>query len=97
VSLSYDALTPDEIAIQHLTVPGWKVESGVLSREFESGSYLANLQLTNLIANLAEKLNHHPDILLSYRTLTVTLTTHDASNKLTAYDFELARQINAAV
>lgn len=97
MNLSYDALTQDEIAAQHATVPGWNVAGGVLSREFETGSYLGNLHLTNLIANLAEKLNHHPDILLSYNKVTVTLTTHDASNKLTSYDFELARQINAAI
>ncbi|MBN8689540.1 MAG: 4a-hydroxytetrahydrobiopterin dehydratase [Armatimonadetes bacterium] len=97
MNLSYDALSQDEIVAQQATVPDWNVASGVLSREFETGSYLSNLQLTNLIADLAEKLNHHPDILLSYSKVTVTLTTHDASNKLTSYDFELARQINAAI
>ena len=43
---------------------------------------------------LAERADHHPDILISYRKVTLTLSTHSASG-LTEKDFSLAAQINA--
>jgi 4a-hydroxytetrahydrobiopterin dehydratase len=48
----------------------------------------------NRVAALAEAADHHPDILVSYTRVTLTLSTHDAGG-LTARDFALARQIDA--
>ena len=46
------------------------------------------------VAALAEAADHHPDILIEYRNVTLTLTTHDAGG-LTARDFSLAARIDA--
>ena len=48
------------------------------------------------MAELAEKANHHPDVLLTYPRVTVSLTTHDAGG-LTEKDFGLAQQIDEVV
>ena len=42
----------------------------------------------------AEELNHHPDLAISWDTVTVTISTHSEGG-LTANDFELAAKINA--
>lgn len=48
----------------------------------------------NHVARLAEAADHHPDILVRYTRVTLTLSTHDAGG-LTARDFALARQFDA--
>ena len=47
----------------------------------------------NRLAPLAEEMNHHPDLAISWSKVTVTLSTHSEGG-LTAADFELARQID---
>ena len=42
----------------------------------------------------AEAMDHHPEIYNVYGTVRIRLTTHDAGNKVSALDLELARQIN---
>ena len=44
------------------------------------------------VAVLADEADHHPDILIEYRKVTLTLSTHDAGG-LSARDFALARRI----
>ncbi|MCH8992880.1 MAG: 4a-hydroxytetrahydrobiopterin dehydratase, partial [Acidobacteria bacterium] len=44
--------------------------------------------------HLADELNHHPDLFIGYQRVRVALSTHDAGG-LTAYDFEMARRIQA--
>lgn len=46
------------------------------------------------VGQLAERADHHPDILISYRKVTLTLSTHSEGG-LTEKDFSLAAQINA--
>ena len=48
------------------------------------------------VARLAESLDHHPDILIRWRRVRLTLTTH-ARHGLTSRDFELASLIDAHV
>jgi 4a-hydroxytetrahydrobiopterin dehydratase len=48
----------------------------------------------NRVAGLAEAMNHHPDILVNYSRVTLTLTSHDAGG-LTDRDFRLAGQIDS--
>ena len=50
--------------------------------------------LTGAVAYLAEQANHHPDILIQWNKVTLTLSTHSAGG-LTANDFDLAAKINA--
>lgn len=48
------------------------------------------------IAKYAESMNHHPDILIKYEKVGLTLTTHD-EGCLTMKDFRLAQKINRLV
>ena len=47
----------------------------------------------NKVAILAEKADHHPDILIQYKNVTLTLSTHSAGG-LTEKDFGLAKEID---
>jgi 4a-hydroxytetrahydrobiopterin dehydratase len=86
-----------ELAVQERlsALPAWQVEGLELVREFRFASYLAGIEFVQRIAVLAEAMNHHPDLLVGWRKVTVRLTTHSAGG-LTALDFELAGKVTEA-
>ena len=59
--------------------------------------YLDAIEFLRRVAEAAERLNHHPDVELRYVNLTLRLTTHDAGNKVTEKDLQLAGEIQRAV
>ena len=65
-----------------------------IPRTFVLPSFPAALMFASAVGQLAERADHHPDILISYRKVTLTLSTHSAGG-LTEKDFSLAAQINA--
>lgn len=86
----------DTAAIEHqlASLPAWRVEKGELVREFRFASYLAGIEFVSRVALLAEAMNHHPDLIVGWRKVTVRLSTHSAGG-LTRLDFELAGQITS--
>ena len=58
-------------------------------------NYLKNLYLQ--IALLAEKENHHPEIYNIYNIVEIRLQTHDAGNKITEKDRNLAAEIDKLI
>lgn len=87
-----ELLSESAVQQQLTTLPGWQVEVSVLVKEFRFTSYLAGIEFVRRVAVLAEAMNHHPDLLVGWRKVTVRLTTHSAGG-LTRLDFELAGQI----
>ncbi len=87
-------LSDSEVQRHMASVPGWKLENGELTQTFSLPSFPTALLFVNSVGLLAEKANHHPDILIKYRKVTLSLTTHD-SGGLTELDFALANQISA--
>ena len=77
-----------------LSLPGWRVEGRELIKEFQFATYLAGIEFVHQVAHLAEEMNHHPDLLVRWRKVTVRLATHSAGG-LTGLDFELAGKIEA--
>lgn len=71
-------LSDEEIgkALGHLR--DWRLEEGALVREAELESFPQAIQVVNRIAEIAENDNHHPDIDIRWRKVTLGLTTHDA-------------------
>jgi 4a-hydroxytetrahydrobiopterin dehydratase len=76
-------------------VDDWRVVSGSACAYFKTGSFRAGVALINAIGDLADAVNHHPDVDLRYPSVTVRLVTHEVSG-LSSRDIELARQISAA-
>jgi 4a-hydroxytetrahydrobiopterin dehydratase len=67
----------------------WPEVDGALERTFELPSFPEAIAFVNRLAELAEGENHHPDIAISYRKVTVRWTTHSAGG-ITDRDRELA-------
>jgi len=87
----------NDIEIQrHLReLSGWQINGGELQREFSLASFPSAIFFVSTIAQLAELEAHHPDILISYNKVALTLSTHTVSG-ITAKDFMLAQKIDAA-
>jgi len=75
---------------------GWNDSQGALERTFELPSFLEAIAFVGRVAELAEEANHHPDITISYRKVTLRWTTHSAGG-ITEKDYELARRSDEAV
>lgn len=72
----------------------WERRGDTIVRTVRKGNFAGALAYVNAIGALAEERNHHPDIAISWDTVTLTLTTHSAGG-LTAADLELAAAIDA--
>jgi 4a-hydroxytetrahydrobiopterin dehydratase len=73
-----------------MSVPeGWSERDGALEREFTFDGFPAAIAFVNRLAEVAEAENHHPDIAVSYKRVTVRWTTHSAGG-ITDRDRELA-------
>ncbi len=72
---------------------GWMREGDSITRTFTLPTFPAALVFACAVGNLAERADHHPDILIEYKKVTLTLSTHSAGG-LTEKDFALAREIN---
>jgi 4a-hydroxytetrahydrobiopterin dehydratase len=68
---------------------GWNEVGGALEREFEFESFPAAIAFVNAVARLSERENHHPDITISYRRVTLRWSTHSAGG-ITDRDREMA-------
>jgi 4a-hydroxytetrahydrobiopterin dehydratase len=77
-----------------LQTPGWRRSGDAITRVFELPSFPAALLFVAAVGHLAERAEHHPDIRIQYRSVTLTLSTHSAGG-LTDKDFALAAAINA--
>jgi len=73
---------------------GWKVANAQLERTYEWPSFVSGIAFVNEVAKLAEAADHHPDIDIRWRKVTLRLTTHDAGG-LTFRDTELAAKADA--
>ncbi len=86
-------LADQEIARRLGGLPGWRREGAALARTLAFADYMAGIDFVNRVAAVAEKMDHHPDLLVSWKKVTVRLTSHDAGG-ITARDFGLAERIN---
>lgn len=78
-----------------LKVPAWELAGDTIKRTFSFPSFRAALAFVQLVGELAEARDHHPDIDIRYSTVTLTLTTHSAGG-LTEKDFDLAGLIDCS-
>ena len=86
---------PDAVVRARLAaeLPAWSLADGQLQRRFGTDGWRATLMAVNTIGHLAEAAWHHPDLALSYASVTVRLSTHDAGG-ISDRDFALARKID---
>lgn len=75
-------------------LPGWERNGEAIEKSFRRGDFVGSVEFVSSLVEPAEAMNHHPDLAISWDTVTVTLSTHSEGG-LTANDFELAEKIDA--
>jgi 4a-hydroxytetrahydrobiopterin dehydratase len=87
-------LSDEEVERRLAALSGWEREGDAIRRSFKLQDFKGSVDFVNSITPVAEEMNHHPDIEISWDTVTVSITTHSEGG-LTENDFELASKIDA--
>jgi 4a-hydroxytetrahydrobiopterin dehydratase len=74
-------------------LPKWTGDETKISRSVEAPDFLTGIRIVDDVAQVAETVDHHPDIDIRWRTVTFTLATHSAGG-VTERDIDLARSID---
>jgi 4a-hydroxytetrahydrobiopterin dehydratase len=85
-------LTTEAVQAALKKLPGWNLKDEAIGKQYTWPSFLDAIKFVNQVADLAEEADHHPDILINYRRVTLTLSTHSEGG-ITQKDFDLAAQI----
>lgn len=89
-------LTTSEIQVALRDLVGWETRDNSIVRAFQFRDFLGAIVFVNKIAAAAEAANHHPDILINYNKVTLTLVSHD-SGGVTQRDIRMAGIINEII
>jgi 4a-hydroxytetrahydrobiopterin dehydratase len=87
-------LSDDEIEQRLRRLEGWERDGDAITRQFKCGDFKGSVDFVNRLMPVAEGMNHHPDVEISWATVTTRITTHSEGG-LTPNDFELAARIDA--
>ncbi len=83
-------LTPSQIDTRLKPLPEWTLFGDSIQRTYDFADFVKAMAFVQRAAEHAERVEHHPDILIRYNKATLTLSTHDAKG-LTEKDFESAK------
>ena len=87
-------LEDTEIESRLADLDGWERAGDAIRKEFKRDDFVGSVKFVNALVEPAEDMGHHPDLEISWDTVTVTVTTHSEGG-LTANDFELAARLDA--
>jgi 4a-hydroxytetrahydrobiopterin dehydratase len=96
--MAYDRTLLTEAELKEFLAkhPAWKVEGKALTRTYELPSFREAIAFAGRVADVAEREDHHPDIDIRYRRVTLRLSTHDAGG-LTFRDPKVAALADEAL
>ena len=84
----------DEIETRLSALDGWERRGEAIVKAFDRGDFVGSVNFVDSLVAPAEAMGHHPDLEVSWGTVTVAISTHSEGG-LTAADFELAGKIEA--
>ncbi len=88
-------LPPEEIKNRLTGLAGWQLADNAIRKQFKFNDFMSAVAFVNRVANAAEAADHHPDIVINYTRVTMSLSTHSAGG-ITGKDFDLAQKIDLA-
>ncbi|MCK6578859.1 MAG: 4a-hydroxytetrahydrobiopterin dehydratase [Anaerolineae bacterium] len=92
--MAHTPLTDEQIAESLETLPGWTRQGETLTRTYALPSYMAGLAFACAVGTVCEGLDHHPDLFIGWKKVTVSFTTHDAGSRITEWDVKAARAVD---
>lgn len=89
-------LSDEEVDAAAATLNGWQRADGALRRSVTFPSFLEGIEAVREVAELAERVDHHPDIDIRWRTVTFALVTHSEGG-ITDKDVQMAARIDEQI
>ena len=89
-------LGPDEIERRLKSLDGWRVQGDTLTKQFTFGGFPEAVAFVNRLVPGAEAADHHPDITINYRRVTLNYATHSEGG-ITEKDFAGAQMAEGVV
>lgn len=89
-----ELLDTKHLAALEQSLPDWNIVESQIERWFAFPSFKLAMEFVQRVAEIAEQMDHHPDIDIRYRKVRISLTTHSAGG-LTSLDVEAAARIQA--
>jgi 4a-hydroxytetrahydrobiopterin dehydratase len=86
-------LNDDEVTKRLEGLDGWERQGDAIVKEYKCNDFAGSVKFVDALTPAAEEMNHHPDLKISWDTVTVSLSTHSEGG-LTENDFELAGTID---
>jgi 4a-hydroxytetrahydrobiopterin dehydratase len=77
-------------------LPGWDFQDGALRRTYQTDGWRGSMLVANAIAFICEAADHHADLLVTWPSVQVALSTHSAGG-ITTMDFEVAARIEREI
>lgn len=87
-------LSDAEIEQKLAGLSGWERSGDAIAKSFKCDDFVGSVRFVSGLVEPAEEMGHHPDVEVSWDTVTVKISTHSEGG-LTAADFELAEKIDA--
>ncbi len=87
-------LSSEEITRQLDDLPDWRLEDGQLVAEYEFDDFVGSLAFVNQVGEVAEELNHHPDVDIRWNKVKLALVDH-AAGGISQNDVEAAHQLSS--
>jgi 4a-hydroxytetrahydrobiopterin dehydratase len=87
------ALNDEDVQQKLSGLDGWTRSGDAIEKQFEFEDFTGSVDFVNRLTPVANEMNHHPDLTISWNKVTVTLSTHSEGG-LTGNDFELAGRID---
>ncbi|SCG85412.1 4a-hydroxytetrahydrobiopterin dehydratase [Methanobacterium congolense] len=88
-------LTKNEMEIKVASLNGnWKLNTPKLEKVFEFENFKEALEFVTKVGEIADEIQHHPDVQISYGTVILNIYTHDTQG-ITDLDFKLAERIDS--
>lgn len=87
-------LEDTEIESRLAELEGWERAGEAIRKEFKRDDFVGSVKFVDALVEPAEDMGHHPDVEISWDTVTVMISTHSEGG-LTANDFELAARLDA--
>jgi len=85
-----------EITTQMNYLNEWNLASDSIVKEFKFDTFNRAINFVNSVAHIAEARHHHPDIMINFNKVRLSLTTHDDGG-LSEKDFEVAKEIDKLI
>jgi 4a-hydroxytetrahydrobiopterin dehydratase len=89
-------LSRDEVARQLADLDGWTLDGNAIKKQFTFAGFPEAVAFVQRLVPGAEDADHHPDLSISYKRVTVAYSTHSEGG-LTAKDFAGAKRTEGAV